>query len=107
MNQYRITFADIDWVSPVRGIRHKVVVKDDVKLRLVEYYPEMTPHWCTVGHFGKILKGTFEIEFNDSTHVFESGDGVMIPAGEEHRHRAKVMTDVVRVIFVETVYQRD
>jgi hypothetical protein len=103
MNQYRITFTNVDWESPIPGVRHKVVVESDVKLRLVEFYPERAPHGCTVGHFGQILEGTFEIEFNDSKQVFEDGDGVMIPAGEEHRHRAKVLTDVVRAIFVEKV----
>jgi len=103
MNQYRIIFADVDWESPIPGVRHKLVVEGDVKLRLVEYYPEMVPHWCTVGHFGRILEGTFEIEFNEGTQVFEQGDGVMIPAGDEHRHRAKALTDVVRAIFVEKI----
>jgi len=48
-------------------------------------------------------EGTFEIEFNEGTQVFEQGDGVMIPAGDEHRHRAKALTDVVRAIFVEKI----
>ena len=103
MNQYRITFADVDWESPIPGVRHKIVVDGDVKLRLVEYYPDMTPHWCTVGHVGQILEGTFEIEFNDGRQVFEQGDGVMIPSGEQHRHRARALTDVVRAIFVEKI----
>ena len=103
MNQYRIVFADIDWESPITGVRHKVVIGGDVKLRLVEYSPEMAHHWCTVGHVGQILGGTFEIEFDDGIQVFESGDGVVIPSGEEHRHRAKVLSDLVRAIFVEKI----
>lgn len=103
MNRYKIVFADVEWDSPIPGVRHKVATVDDLKLRLVEYSPEMAPHWCTVGHVGQILTGTFEIEFNDGTQVFDAGDGVMIPSGEEHRHRAKVLSDVVRAIFVEKV----
>jgi quercetin dioxygenase-like cupin family protein len=61
----------------------------------------MKPHWCDKGHIGFILEGRFEIEFADGTRVFEAGDGVFISAGKTHRHRARVLTDVVRVVFVE------
>lgn len=103
MSQYRIDFTGVEWEAPIPGVRHKVVVDCDVRLRLVEYSPEMAPHWCTVGHIGQILAGTFEIEFSDGVHVFEAGDGVMIPSGDEHRHKARSLSDVVRAIFVEKV----
>jgi hypothetical protein len=101
MTQYRISFGDIDWESPVAGVRHKTAVAGDTKLRLVEYTAQMAPHWCTVGHAGQILEGRFEIEFDDGTQVFEAGDGVLIPSGARHRHRARALSDVVRAIFVE------
>ena len=63
----------------------------------------MAPHWCSVGHVGLILEGHFEIEFDSGTQVFEAGDGVVIPQGKTHRHRARVVSDVVRAIFVEKV----
>ncbi len=103
MDHYKIDFAAIEWESPIPGVRHKVVTEGDVKLRLVEYSSEVAPHWCTVGHVGQILAGTFKIEFNDGMRVFEAGDGVMIPSGDEHRHRARAVSDVVRAIFVEKV----
>lgn len=101
MNKYRVAFADIDWESPMPGVRHKVVMDGGVKLRLVEYSKEVEPHWCTVGHVGQIIEGTIKIEFTDGTQIFEAGDGVMIPSGEKHRHRATVLSNVVRAIFVE------
>jgi len=101
MHQYKINFNAIEWNSPIPGVRHKVVVYGGVKLRLVEYSQEMKPHWCAVGHTGQILAGRFEIEFNDGVRVFEAGDGVMIPSGEEHRHKARSLSDVVQAIFVE------
>ncbi len=55
------------------------------------------------GHFGYILEGHLEIEFDGGTHVFKEGDGVFIPDGAVHKHRAKVLSEVVRVIFVEDV----
>jgi len=103
VSQYKIDFTKIEWESPIPGVRHKVVTVGDVKLRLVEYSPEMAPHWCTVGHFGQILAGTLEIEFNDVTCLFGPGDGVMIPSGEEHRHKARVLSGIAQAIFVEKV----
>ncbi|MFH0944328.1 MAG: cupin domain-containing protein [Planctomycetota bacterium] len=101
MNRYRIDFADMEWELPIPGVRHKVVVKDGVKLRLVEFSQEMAPHWCSAGHTGQILSGTFEIEFDDGIRLFEAGDGVIIPSGDEHRHRARSVSEVVQAIFVE------
>jgi mannose-6-phosphate isomerase-like protein (cupin superfamily) len=103
MTQYRIDFSDVEWQSPIPGVRHKIVVEGNTKLRLVEYTPEMAPHWCSVGHVGQILDGRFEIEFDSGTDVFEAGDGVLIPSGETHRHKARALTDVVRALFVEEV----
>jgi uncharacterized cupin superfamily protein len=70
-------------------------------LRLVEYAYEMEPHWCDRGHLGYLIEGRFEIEFANGLWVFQAGDGVTIPNGHENRHRARVLTDVVRAVFVE------
>lgn len=101
MIPYKIDFSTVAWESPIPGVRHKAVVERDVKLRLVEYTQEMAPHWCTVGHVGQILEGVFEITFDSGTQVFQAGDGVMIPSGDDHRHRARALSDVVRAVFVE------
>jgi len=103
MPEYRIDFDGIEWQSPIPGVRQKSVIDAGTKLRLVEYTPDMAPHWCSVGHFGLILEGRFEIQFGNGSRVFEAGDGVMIPAGDEHRHRARPLTDVVRAVFLENV----
>ena len=98
---YRIVFDCLDWISPIPGMRHKVFEEGKRRIRLVEYTQSMEPHWCSKGHFGYILEGRFEIEFEDGTEVFEAGDGVFIPDGEKHRHRARVLSPSVRVIFME------
>lgn len=103
MSKYRVEFHTIDWESPIEGMRHKVDIPFGKKLRLVEYFKDMPIHWCDKGHYGYILEGRLEIEFETETHVFEPGDGVCIPAGNKHRHRAKVLSDVVKVFFVEDV----
>ena len=101
MNPYKIDFSTVEWESPMPGVRHKAVIEGGVKLRLVEYTPEMAPHWCDRGHVGQILEGDFEIEFDGGAQVFRAGDGVLIPSGEQHRHMARVLSAVVRAIFVE------
>lgn len=101
MISYRIDFDRLDWVSPIPGMRHKVWENGKKRVRLVEYTQDMEPHWCSKGHFGCILDGRFEIEFDNRTIIFETGDGVFIPGGDDHRHRAKVLSPSVRVIFVE------
>lgn len=87
----------------IPGMREKAFERGGKRLRLVEYTREMAPHWCSTGHFGYILDGELELELDHSVRRFKSGEGVFIPGGEEHRHRGKVLTKVVRVIFVEDI----
>jgi quercetin dioxygenase-like cupin family protein len=98
---YRVDFGAVEWKSPIPGVRHKAFRGESMMLRMVEYSREVEPHWCERSHIGVILYGEFEIEFESCRHVFRAGDGVFIPAGEAHRHRATALTDVVRAVFVE------
>jgi quercetin dioxygenase-like cupin family protein len=104
MTQYHVDFSCLEWESPMEGVRQKVLMDSGKRLRMVEYSPKMPQHWCEKGHFGYILEGRFEIEFERGTHIFNEGDGVFIPDGAAQRHRAKVLSDVVRVIFVEDIH---
>ncbi len=101
--QYLIDFDHLHWESPMAGLRFKAVSHEGTRVRLVEYTEDMEPHWCIKGHLGCILEGTFQIEFANETHVFQSGHGVFIPGGHEHRHRARVVSGPVRALFVEEV----
>ena len=103
MTSHKVKFDDLEWESPMQGVRHKVLVSGGQKLRLVEYSKDMEPHWCSVGHFGHIVSGRFEIIFDDGTEIFEEGDGVAIPDGEAHRHMARALTETVTALFVEKV----
>lgn len=101
MHTYRVDFHLLPWEEPIPGVRHQFLDQKGKRLRLVEYTREMKPHWCTRGHVGIILEGRFEIRFADSVGVFNPGDGVFIPSGEEHRHMAVALTERVRALFVE------
>jgi ethanolamine utilization protein EutQ (cupin superfamily) len=101
MSRYKVDFEHLSWETPMKGLRFKVKRQGGRQLRLVEYTREMEPHWCEKGHIGYILEGIFEITFTDEILVFNPGDGVFIPSGKENKHMGKVLTDMVRVIFVE------
>ncbi len=101
--QYRVDFRDLEWESPMDGVRHKVADHEGARLRLVEYRVEMEAHWCDRGHIGRILEGTFEIEFEDETITYGPGDGVLIPSGGAHKHKARVIDGPVLALFVEEI----
>ena len=69
---------------------------------MVEFSKGFIEHdWCTKAHIGYILEGQMEIDFDGKKEVFGPGDGVFIPAGEEHKHKGQVLTDTVKVILIE------
>ena len=101
MLRYKFNFDKLEWETPIEGVRSKIYKYGNKQLRLVEYSKEMPLHWCEKGHYGYILEGEFEIEYRKETLVYKAGDGVFIPEGEEHKHKARVLSEVVKAIFVE------
>ena len=97
-------FESMEWEVPAVGVRFKAYEQGEKKLRLVEFAKEFVePDWCTKGHIGLILEGEMEIDFDGDVILFKAGDGVFIPAGEEHKHKGRVLTDTVKAILVEDV----
>ena len=103
MLQHKINFEELNWEEPIKGVKHKIYKYGNKQLRLVVYTKEMPPHWCEKGHYGMILEGEFEIEFENEKQIFRKGDGVFIPNGTKHKHRARVLSESVKVLFVEDV----
>ncbi len=104
MEQYKIDFGSMDWEEPARGVRFKAFEQGGRKLRLVEFSKEFVEaDWCCSGHVGYILEGEIEIDFDGDVVSFGPGDGVFIPAGEEHKHKGRVLTDKVKAILVEDI----
>lgn len=100
---YKIDFESLPWESPIPGIRQRAIGRDGKLLRFIEFTPDMEPHLCEKGHWGYILEGRMEIKFEDQSHIYGPGDGVFIPPGEAHRHMGKVLTDIVKAVFVEDI----
>jgi mannose-6-phosphate isomerase-like protein (cupin superfamily) len=103
MVKYKIDFEEIQWEEPIKGINSKIYKYDNRQLRLVNYTKEVPPHWCDKGHYGFILEGEFEIEFENETQIFRKGDGVFIPDGKHHKHQARALSESVKLIFVEDI----
>lgn len=104
MDQYRIDFDAIEWQSPLPGARSKIFKQGNKQLRVVEFTKDFVePDWCKRGHIGYILEGQMEIDFSGTKIVFDPGDGMFIPPGDEHKHLATVLTDKVRFVSVEDI----
>ncbi|MBI5252115.1 MAG: cupin domain-containing protein [Desulfomonile tiedjei] len=102
MNTYKVDFGSTPWDSPAPGVRVKIHKLEARQLRLVEFSSEFVEHdWCRRGHIGYVLEGQLQIEFQGRQVTFGPGDGLFIPAGDDHRHKAKVLTGAVRLILVE------
>jgi len=101
MLQYKVNFNDLNWEEPLEGVKCKIFKHGDKQLRLVVYSKDMPLHWCEKGHYGYILDGKFEIEYQNEKIIYQTGDGIFIPDGKEHKHRAKVLSEFVKVIFIE------
>jgi quercetin dioxygenase-like cupin family protein len=98
---YKINFESVPWALPMEGVRHKVAKQGGRQLRFVEYTQAMHAHWCEKGHIGYVLEGQMEIRFDNEVIVYNPGDGIFIPSGKEHKHMGRVLSDFVRVVFVE------
>lgn len=102
MGPYRIDFQRLPWDSPARGVRFKAYEQNGRRLRLAEFTREFVePDWCTKGHIGYVLEGRMEIDFDGESLTFGPGDGLFIQPG--NNHKAKVITDIAKVILVEDV----
>lgn len=100
---YKIHFDQIEWETPITGVRHKYTDFNGQGIRLVEYSKEMSLHWCEKGHFGYLLSGTMAIEFTNGEIIYNEGDGILIPEGAEHKHKGRVLSEKALAFFLEKV----
>jgi len=100
-SQYKVDFSNLQWESPMVGVRHKYLDQNGLRLRLVEYSKEMPLHWCEKGHYGYVIEGRMEIEYENGSVTYNAGDGIFIPDGPEHKHRGRALSDKMLVFFVE------
>jgi quercetin dioxygenase-like cupin family protein len=101
--QHKVDFGKLKWESHLEGIRHKCIDQGDLRLRLVEYTKDMPPHWCEKEHYGYLLEGQMEIEYESEKIIYNRGDGIFIPDGHEHKHKGKVLSGKALVFFIEKI----
>ena len=76
----------------------------ELQVRLVEWDKAMVhASWCVKGHVGYVLEGVVEIDIAGEVVRYEAGDVLILPEGEAHKHRPKVLSEKMRFFSVEKV----
>ena len=102
MNTHRIDFRRKAWEQSGPSVRMKLHREGDTQVRLVEFSKGFVETgWCRKGHVGYVLNGRLKVSFSGRMEVFQAGDGVFIPAGKNHQHKAHVLTDTATLILIE------
>ena len=98
----RIPFESMEWEQLRPDVRQKLHRKGGRQVRLVEFSTTTGPDgWCDVGHIGYVLAGGLSISFDGEITDFRAGDGLFIPPGAGHRHRAVSITPGTRLLMIE------
>jgi quercetin dioxygenase-like cupin family protein len=104
MGHYKVDFGSMPWEPAGVGVRCKAYEQNGRRLRLAEFTRDsVEPDWCTRGHIGYVLEGEMEVDFQGEIVTFRAGDGLFIPPGSKHGHKARILTDFVRVVLVESL----
>jgi len=95
----------MNWKSPASGVRQKVFLQGDQKIRLVEFSDGFEEKdWCTNGHAGYVLEGKLSVAFGGRVIDFKAGDGLFVPEGEAHKHKAMIAKgDKVLIVLFEVL----
>ena len=89
MKKCLIDFENIAWESPSDGVCYKSYVKGNQRIRLVEFSEGFEEaDWCTKGHAGYVLEGSFSLDFKGRFEKFRKGDILFIPEGSDYGHKA-------------------
>ena len=104
LTQYKVNFRSMPWTRTTCGVRQKFFKFDDHQLRLVEARAkDMLLHWCKKGHGGYMLEEKMEVRFEKEIRTYSAGDGVYLPAGSQHKHCARILTDTATLVLLEEV----
>jgi len=104
MEPYKIDFESIPWESTAPGIRFRAYRQGGKQVRLVEFTREFVePDWCPKAHIGYVLEGMLEINFAGRLVLFRPGDGLLVPGGEESKHKVRALMEVTRLLLVEDI----
>jgi len=89
MNNHKIIFNNIEWTNTGTGVRYKTFIHENQRLRLVEFSEGFVePDWCTHGHAGIVLDGSFALDYNGNLEEYNKNDVIFVPGGETDKHKA-------------------
>jgi quercetin dioxygenase-like cupin family protein len=99
---YRIPFSEMAGDSPAPFVSAKAVTAGSHRLRVVEFrrgFEEI--EWCRLSHTGYVLEGRLRLAFPAQEVVLQAGDGLHIPLGDAHRHKAMPLSDRVLLVLFD------
>ena len=75
MQKLTASFDEMSWETTHPGIREKKIVTGARVIRLLKLTDELThPDWCTKGHTGYVVEGSFILNINGEEIVLNQGD---------------------------------
>jgi hypothetical protein len=99
---YRIALGDLPWEPAAPHASAKIVPLGSHRLRLLELRRGFVEDdWCGKGHTGYVLEGSLRVDFETGGLTLAAGDGLHIPAGPPHRHKALPLTERARLVLFE------
>jgi len=101
---YRIPFKEMAGESPAQYVTAKAATVGTHRLRVVEFqrgFEEVD--WCRLAHTGYVLDGRLQVTFPAGEIVVGTGDGLHIPLGDAHRHKATPLTDRVLLVLFDPI----
>jgi quercetin dioxygenase-like cupin family protein len=97
----RAEFETVAWESPAPKVRFKVIRRNGVQLRLLEFSRGFVEDdWCTKKHYGYVLAGELALEMPEGTVHVRAGEGIVL-SGVNSKHKASALTDTVTLFLVE------
>ena len=91
MSKKRIDFSNLEWETPSNGVRQKLFLKGDQRIRLLRFYDDFfEKDWCINGHIGYVTDGEMTVDFNGEIVSYKKGDGLWIESGEYSKHKVSI-----------------
>ena len=100
-----VPFPSVDWHDDVPGIRAREQVIDGrlVGDRRVRAGREARGSWCRDGHWGLVLEGGVEYEFDDGGEPLtaKQGEAFFLTTGRGHRGRNLASGEKTRLFLID------
>ena len=94
-------FKDLEWEIPAKGIRQKILRKENQRVRLLEFTDQLSEkEQCTNGHIGYVLEGELSIDFKGKVKRYTKGDGLWINPGSQYARKAVIKKGKKKALLI-------